>query len=157
MSRRGYGGLSKLRKTFKRMEPEVQSLITSELVSAGRSVKKDAIGIAAMKGIHDTGDLIASIDYKLGRDKSSVVVGPGAAAATWQKKPWDNSSDRARRMSIKQKRMKMQFFKGYWNEFGTEKMGKRPFMNEAWDFNAPSIRRKVTIAVNRALSQASRG
>lgn len=156
----GYRGLSKLRKTFKRMEPEVQKLITKELEWAGKEVKKDAIGLALLKRIRDSGDMIEAIDDRMGRDKSSVVVGPGAGQVVWQKRPFDNTSIMAAKMSIRQKHEKWQFFKGYWAEFGTKgpvPQKPRSFMNDAWDANEDKIRARMTQAVNRALEISSRG
>lgn len=154
----GYGGLSKLRKTFKRMEPEVRELVAREIKETARDVKKDAIGIAILKDIRDTDEMIRSIDYKMGRDGSTAVIGPGAAATAWQKKPWDNTSDRAIRMSANQKHMKMQFFKGYWQEFGTvNRPEKRSFMGDAWEANEPGARLRISRAVQRALEISARG
>lgn len=157
---RGYVGLSKLRKTFKRMEPTIQHRIRKQLEAAGWEVMVDAIMFARMQDLEQTGDLIRSIDFKVGSDGSTVVIGPGAAALTWQRRPWDNTSQRAKNMSIKQKAMKWNFFKGYWGEFGTAgeyPQPARPFMNSAWESNAPGIRIRLGKAVADAVRLTSEG
>lgn len=172
--RRGYSGISKFRRTIRRMEPEIQKKITRALEDSAREVEADAIGFAILQDIKDSGDLIHSISWKLGRDKSSVAIGPSAEAATWQKRPWDNTSERAKKMSVKQKQAKWQFFKGYWAEFGTAGKGitaggaggkgarksdtmpqrARPFMNPAWETNRPGISIRMRKAVKEALKRA---
>lgn len=152
--------MSKLRKTFQRMEPAQQYHLTKVLESAGREIKFDAIGIAIIKDIKDTGAMIGSIDYKMGRDKSSVVIGPGAAATQWQKTPFDNTSAAAKKLSIKQKQAKWNFFKGYWAEFGTKgpvPQKPRSFMNQAFEENKAGIQASVRRAVKNALEEASSG
>lgn len=166
MSRaRGYAGLSKLRKTLKRMEPTIQREFHKALESAGQELKQDAVMFASMKNIKDSGDLIASIDYKVGSGGSTVVVGPGAAALTWQKKPWDNQSAAAMKLSRKQKHMKWQFFKGYWAEFGTKgdpsrgipEQPARPFMGPAWDNNKAGLQKRFGALLKESLRLTSEG
>lgn len=155
---RGYRGVSKLRKTIRRMEPDVQAFVSKAMREVARDVERDAIGIALMKDIRDEGDLIRSIDIQQRpSDPSRVVIGPAATALQWQARPWDNSSIRALKMSAGQKYMKMQFFKGYWHEFGTVNHEARPFMNEAWDQNSTQARAKISKAVGDALRMTARG
>ena len=83
--RRGYQNVSKFRRTLRRMEPDIQRHVTRALEKSAKEVEADAIGWALVSDIKDTGDLIHSISWKMGRDKSSIVVGPGADKTAWQK------------------------------------------------------------------------
>lgn len=159
---RGYAGLSKLRKTFKRLPPTLQRDISQTLEWAGKEVMIDAVMIANMKDIRQSGDMIESISFKLHRDGSSVLVGPSANKASWQSYGWDTRSKGAQNLSIKQKDAQWQYFKAYWAEFGTQPhslgggrqhpgIQPRSFMEEAWNSNAPGVTAKVNKVVNETL------
>lgn len=156
---RGYSGISKLRRTFRRMEPEIQRGITNKLKDAAVRIEADAVGHAIVQDIKLTGDTIHSITWKMGRDKSSVVIGPGADKTVWQKYPFGNPV--SVKMSPGQKKARWDFTKGYWAEFGTAAHGNHPgqkarsFMNAAWEQNEESTRRRMREAVNKALQRSA--
>ena len=154
----GWQNTRRLRKLFRRLPEESQKKVSARMSAYGDRLTVDAKMNARAMDIIDSGDMINSIAYKV-RDKgSTLVVGPGAEGTAWQKSPWDNVSRRAMRMSIKQKRLKMQFFKAYWAEFGTKYRPEgRPFMGITWDSNESWIIRDIRGLMDKVIKKASGG
>lgn len=158
--RRGYSGVSKLRRTLKRMEPNAQRRITDKLKDAGAAVHRDAVSFVIGQGLVDTHGLLDSMSWKLGRDKSSVLVGPSADKAAWQKIPFTGTMYQEAKLSRGQKDARWNYIKGYWGEFGTEgesPQPSRPFMEPAWMENQDRIRRNMREAMNKALAETVAG
>lgn len=159
MSRRrsGIQGVSKLRRTLRRVEPELLRPLKDAVRDGGEAIKQDQISGAP----NDEGDLVREIDYKLGRDGMTAVVGPGARHISISRNPFDTR----KRMSNPGRHALMQFFKAYWYEFGTKGSPERnippqpprPFLTPAFDLNRAWILRRSRAAIRRAIEQASRG
>lgn len=163
----GIKGINKLRRTLRKIEPEMQAPIRQAILNTAEAIKQDAIANAPI----DEGDLIRSIDYKIGRDGFTAVVGPGAKAAEIQRKKAGSpfatrtAAGNEVRLSKTNKKLLFQFFKGYWIEFGTKgspehnipPLPARPFMNPAYLLNEEYGKAQVRAAVSAALKRASRG
>lgn len=163
----GIRGLNKLWRTLRRIEPELQDPIRTAILNTAEAIKQDAIAGAPV----DEGDLVRSIDYKIGRDGFTAVIGPGAKAAEIARSRGGSAfstQDRRGeiiRMSAANKNLLFQFFKGYWLEFGTKgspennipPLMPRPFMNPAYLLNEQYGKDQVRAAVKTALDRASRG
>jgi len=155
----GFYGANKLRKTLKRIDPETTDGIKLAVKIGAEDISDTAAHIAFSKGLYDTGDLIDSIEYKIGRDGFTAVIGPGAKRVSIAKSPFNTKLY----VTERDKYEAWQFFKGYWAEFGTKGSPKhniaprtpRPFMQPAWDANKERISIAINQAVNRALRVAS--
>ena len=72
MARRGsYANVSKLRKTLRRIEPELRKEVEDEVEHAAQVVQADAIKLAPK----DTGNLASQISYKVARDGLTAKIG----------------------------------------------------------------------------------
>ena len=156
--RRGYVGITPLRKKLRKMPAFITEGVRKEVKNLAKEVEMDAIGLAFIKDINLTTEMILSISYKIGGRKGTAdegltaVIGPGADKGAWQGVAFDTSSARFQKLSIKQKNARWQFMKGYWAEFGTEQHPmERPFMNEAWEANYPKYKIKINAKIDRAL------
>lgn len=163
----GIKGINKLRKTLRRIEPELQEPVRQAVKNTAEAIKQDAIMLAPI----DEGDLVRSIDYKIGRDGFTAVVGPGAKAAEIARSKGGSAfatrdlRGEIIKMSAANKHLLFQFFKGYWHEFGTKgspernipPLPARPFMNPAFFLNEEYGKQQVRAAVKQALERASRG
>ena len=154
---RGYAGLSKLRKTLRRIEPETTDGIRAVIEKGAKAIETDILINGQSHRL--TGDMLASVDIKYGRDKMTAVIGPGAASVTVNKSPFDTTLY----VSQKSKFNAWQFFKAYWIEFGTKgapdlnipPQPAQPFVQPAWDSNKPWLVAEVRSAVNKALQVAA--
>lgn len=159
--RSGFFGVTKLRKTLRRLDPEIVDGVKAEFRQGAEAIEFDAISNAMMLGVIDSGDMVASITTKYARDGLTAVIGPGASVVRVNKSPFNTRLY----VSQKSKDMAWQFFKGYWAEFGTKgdpergipAQPPRPFMNPAFDANKTRISRDVRSAVNLAMRQVSAG
>lgn len=155
-------GINKLRRTINRLEQEEREVIQKALYRAARDIQKDAIGIATLKNIRLTGEMIESISIKRSRDKLSAVIGPGADRITQLKNnPWNTSGFTGKRSDtvIKNNEAQWNMMKAWWAEFGTGPpvpQDPRPFMNPAWEENKDKFTRHVRAAVKRTLRKVSR-
>ena len=162
MPRSRISGAARLRRKLRRVEPAILRGIQDPLRDGLNSVGRDARSLAPVRD----GDLRASIDVSLSRDKLAGVVGPGAKAAEIVRRrtgsAFKGSEVRMRKIN---KKLLMQFYKGYWLEFGTKGAPKRnvppltprPFMRPAWDMNERRIKAAIRQGVNNALRQAASG
>lgn len=163
----GIRGLNKLRRTLRRIEPDLQDPIRTAILNTAEAIKQDAIAGAPV----DEGDLVRSIDYKIGRDGFTAVIGPGAKAAEIARRkggsPFATQDRRGEiiRLSAANKKLLFQFFKAYWIEYGTKgspehnipPLPARPFMTPAYLLNEEYGKAQVRAAVKAALDKASRG
>lgn len=160
-------GTNKLRRTLRRIEPGISQGVKDDVRDIAEAVKWDAVSRAPV----DEGDLVRSIDYRLGRDGLTAIIGPGAKAAdiARRKKPAGGNVFRAAtkgvRLSKANKELLFQFFVGYWNEYGTKGNPRKniparpaqPFMRPAWDLNRQWGIDRMRRSVNNALERAARG
>lgn len=152
---------NKLRRTLRRIEPEMIKGVKQELKSAAEHIHFDAIANAHRQGLIDQGDMVASIAIKYGRDGLTAVIGPGAEAISVSKSPFNTALYR----SNKSKYLAWQFFKGYWGELGTKGSPEknipaqiaRPFMQPAFDANKRQYVKSIKSAIDEALEKASSG
>ena len=165
VSRTGLRGATKLRRTLRRLEPEITKGVQYEVARGAQKIKDDAIRNFRSIDVPEigTGDLLRSISYNLSRDKLSAVIGPEAKRAKLNKGIF---STKARVKTYKTKPAKAarwNIMKGYWVEFGTKgapdenipPMPPRPYMNPAWDMNKGALRVKIRGEVNKALKEVT--
>lgn len=158
-SRRAYGRLSKTRKLLRRLPDDLTDPVRSAFEKGASDIAEEARFNLASTRNTETGDLMASIEYKVSRDGLTAVVGPGAKAANIIKKATGSSfATRSTkvRMSKRSKSLLFQFFKGYWLEFGTKHIAPRPFMGPAFDANRERISADVQRGISSALDKAAR-
>lgn len=150
--RTGFYGANKLRKTLRRADPETTKSLRATFAEGAEAIAQDARGIAYSKGIQDQGDMIHSIEVKMGRDGLTAVIGPGAKRVRISKSPFNTTLY----VKDKDKYEAWQFFKGYWAEFGTKgtpdrnipPQAPRPFMQPAYDLN----KQKISWGVKKGVS-----
>lgn len=162
MTRRsGVQGAGKLKRKLRRIEPEITRGVRGAVGDVAEAIKQDAIALAP----RDQGDLVRAIDAKVGRDGLAAVVGPGAVAADLARRRTGSVFGATNlRLSAKNQHLLLQFFKGYWIEFGTKKgddgshaQPARPFMQPAFDLNRDWGKEQIRHAVSNALKRVSRG
>ncbi len=162
----GIRGVTKLRRTFRRLEKETVEPVRKALRDGAEAIKLDAVARAPI----DDGDLVRAIDHKISSDGLTVVIGPGAKAAEIVRRQRGSAfatrtADRPVRLSARNKDLLWQFYKGYWHEFGTKgspkhnipPMAARPFMGPAYRVNEGYLKAEVSRAVKAALARAVRG
>lgn len=163
----GIRGINHLRRTLRQIEPEISDGVRAAILNTAEAIKQDAIAGAPIR----EGDLVRSIDYKVGRDGFTAVIGPGAKAAEIARSrggsPFATQDRKGEiiRMSAANKKLLFQFFKGYWHEYGTKGSPKhnipplpaRPFMQPAYLLNESYGKAQIRAAVKAALEKASRG
>ena len=157
--RAGLVGVSKLRRTLRRLEPEMLTGIKTEFEKGAQAIEADMLSNAMALGLYDTGDMVDAISYKMGRDGLTGLIGPGASHMKVSKSPFNTTLYKTK----PSKHMAMQFFKAYWAEFGT-KAGKRggpqpatPFVTPAFDANKDWIAKNTRDEIGKVLMQVSAG
>lgn len=161
--RSNFQGVTKLRKTLRRLEPEATAGIKAKIARGAQDIKDDAVrGARALDkpGI-GTGEMIRSITYSFGRDGMTALIGPGADRLKVTKNPFNTTLYKTKR----DKEAAFNFFKAYWFEFGTKGYPKRnippqlprPFMNPAWDMNKDVLIKEIRREVANALTEAASG
>ena len=146
-----------MRRTLRRLEPEALKETKQAILDGAMDILVDM----AMAAPRDTGKMWQSIDYKLGRDGLTAVIGPGASMITISKNPFDTTV----KMSKRKKDILMQFFKAYWIEFGTKgnaaknipAQPARPFITPAFDRNKAKVLKNVQNGISLALKKAAEG
>lgn len=160
--RAGFAGVTKLRKTLRRLEPEAKQGIKDSFRDAAERIHYDSlVNLRSKVSGEGSGDLAASIGIKYGRDGFTAVIGPGADTVKINKSPFNT----ALYVSKRAKHDAWQFFKGYWFEFGTKgNPGKnippqpaRPFMNPAYDANKGELMRDLQGVIAKTLTELSQG
>jgi len=146
----GLSGDKRLRRTLRRVEPATNNKVAAAIEDTAERIESAAIAFAPV----DEGDLVRSIARKKGRDGLTYVIGPGAKSVRISKSPFAEAAVGVKG-ATKRDRL-MQFFKGFWIEFGTRKMRARPFMQPAFDMNRNRGVREVQRAIKQALEEASR-
>lgn len=153
---RGYAGLSKLRKTLKRIEPETTNGIRAVIDKGAEAIETDIL--INGQSHHLTGDMLESVSVKKGRDGMTAVIGPGAKWVSINKSPFNTEI-----VTEKNAWGAFQFLKAYWIEFGTKgkpelnipPLPAQPFVQPAWDSNKPWLIKEVRAAVHAAIARAS--
>lgn len=159
--RSSFSGIRKLRRTLRRIDPEVTADLKVTFRNAAETISNDAAAGAYAQGLYDSGDMIASITYKMGRDGLTAVIGPGADRIKISKNPFDTTLY----VKDRDKHAAMQFFKAYWAEFGTKGVPSKgippqsatPFLNPAFDANKGWIARQTKDGISASLRAASNG
>jgi len=167
-------GVNHLRRTLNRIDPSAKRFVKKAVVAAAKRIEADAVGLAYMQDIKITGDMIASISYKVSGDGLSAHIGPGADRAYVRKNPFSNtaldktllSTTRSGKVRgydsakyIKDKDARWNFMKGFWAEFGTEgpiPQEPQPFMGPAYELNRMRIHVLFSNSIDRALRAAVR-
>lgn len=156
---RGYAGITKLRKTLRRIEPEATDQVRKAIDKGSQAIEADIL--INGQSHYLTGDMLNSVAIKKGRDGMTAVIGPGAASISVSKSPFDTTLY----VTQKSKFNAWQFFKAYWIEFGTKgtpaqnipPQPAQPFVQPAWDSNKTWLIADVKAAVRNALRIASNG
>jgi HK97 gp10 family phage protein len=164
-------GVTKLRQKLRRIAPEITEDVREIVAQTLNEMAADAKVLAPV----DQGDLRASIEVKISRDGLAGIVGPAVRAAEIVRTKSGSYFGRTvkrgkfagQKIKLREanKRLLMNFYKGYWAEFGTKgypdkgvhAQPARPFMRPAYDSNRDGARRRLNEAVNRALSRAASG
>jgi len=110
---RGYSGVTKLRKTLRRIDPELTKGVKTAIQQGSETIHFD-ISLNAQSH-RFTGDMIDSISIKYGRDGMTSLIGPGAKWVSVSKSPFNTAL-----ITEKNAWGAWQFFKAYWLEFGTK-------------------------------------
>ena len=115
MARRsGLAGVSRLRRTLKRMPPEFTDAARKSVSEAAELIKFQQLRDVPV----ETGDLAQSIEIRLGSDKLSAEIGPGART---------------------KKAQRLAGWRAKFTEFGTEPSRKRKGGTPAKPFVVPSL------------------
>ena len=154
-------GVNKLRRTLRRLEPDVTKGVKYELARGAQAIKDDAVRNFSAIDIPEigTGDLKRSISYQISRDGLTAVIGPEAKRAKLNKGIFSRNASKNTYKTKPAKAALWVIQKGYWVEFGTKgapwknipQMPARPFMNPAWDTNKDKLREKIRAEVAKAL------
>lgn len=170
--RSGLSGVTRLRRKLRNIDKEITKEVRDLVREGLYAIERDALGLVPV----DTGDLAHAIEVKISSDGFTGVVGPGVKAAeivrrktTDRRKgkfgsPFGHTSKKVH-LNENQKDQLLQFFKGYWIEFGTKGNAERnippqparPFMGPAYEANKGWMRRKLKAAIDRALERAATG
>jgi HK97 gp10 family phage protein len=133
--RSGLRGVTKLRRTLRRIDPDITREVREEVERVTERILADMQSMVPK----DTGDLAAALDKRVARDGLTARVG------------------------LVTKAKQRDFFYARFIEFGT-KEGKgphpqeaRPFMQPAFDVNETEAKRRITQAINDALRRAASG
>ena len=165
--KRGFQGVTKLRKTLRRLEPEASEELQNVVLEAGEMLQFLILGSAPVM----SGDLRDHVGYKLSRDKLTVLAGVGANSASIQKIGFGESKTRYTKAgnessaSLRDKADRWALYKALWAEFGTKGspahgIPAQPathFHQKAFDQASPRIRAQATSAISKALKKASSG
>ena len=170
--RKAFSGVTKLRKTLRRLEPEITSEVRESIRRGANAILFDAKQNAESAdygkepGVRDTGDMIDSMSIKYGNDGFTALIGPAAQDVKTLGKIDARmlKSGAESKVTIRSKDAKWNVFKGLWAEFGTKGSPKNnipaitpaPFMQPAFDANKGWIAKDVNKAVSQALADAVR-
>ena len=166
--RAGFAGVTKLRKTLRRLEPEITSGIREVVRRGANAILYDAINNARRvdyglePGILDTGAMIDSMSIKYSTDGFTALIGPEAQSIKnlANVKTKLLKSGRESKISLNSKRARWNAMKGYWAETGTKgdpslnipPIERKPFMAPAFDANKAWIARDARKEINIVLS-----
>lgn len=158
----GIRGLTKLRRTLRRIEPEITQEVKQAIRDGAEAIKWDAKALAP----RDEGDLANAIDATFSSDGLAAVIGPGSKGVQAERRA-GRAAARGRTivLSARSTDLLWQFYKGLWHEFGTKgypaknipPLPARPFMGPAYDMNEDWIKGNVRRAIAEALKKASAG
>ena len=171
-SRKGYSGVTKLRKTLRRLDPEITADVREVVRRGANAILADAKANArsadygSLPGILDTGEMIESMSIKYSPDGFTALIGPAAedikSLANVKEKML--KSGRLSKVTLRNKEARWNAMKAYWAEFGTKGDSSRnipmirptPFMNPAFDANKAWIAKDAVKATKKAIEAAVR-
>jgi len=164
-------GPNRLRRKLRKIEPDITQQLRNVIRDGANRIAWTAAAFVPV----DTGELRASIETKVSSDGMTAIIGPGAKAAEILRTRTGSEfgrfvrkgKNRGKKVNLSKmnKRLLMNFYKGYWIEFGTKGSAKknipaqpaRPFMRPAFDTNQAVIASRVKSAINNILQRASSG
>jgi hypothetical protein len=137
--------------------------IKDVILDGARSIKQTQITSAPRRD----GDLQASIDFKIGRDGFTAVIGPGANAVEIARRRAGSAfavGPRGIRMSRRNKKLLFQYFKAYWAELGTKGNAKknipeqrpRPFIRPSFDVHRGWMRDRANREMRKVMKAVIR-
>lgn len=164
--RRGYQGVNKLRRTLRRIDPEITQEVRDLVESAGKKIASDIKSNSAH--LVDSGDMIESIGYKVSRDGLSVVAGVEAEATKIILGAIKGTRKKSGKLTLATQRKiktRMNVYKAIWHEFGTKGSSRhnippihpQRMHQRAFDANAPGLKKKFSAAIEKALRGAANG
>ena len=130
--RKGIRGVSRLRKKLRKMPDEIVADVRLAIADSAEIVKLEQLRRVPVA----EGDLARSIEVKLGGDKLSAEIGPGART----KRARDDAG-----------------WRSHFTEFGTRPHGghpgtrPQPFIFPGFEAAKPQIRKIIDTAVDKAL------
>lgn len=156
--RRGLNGVTSLRRKLRRMPEAVEQYLRPEVDATAAAMAATARTLVSK----DTGELAASIEYKLSPDGMTALIGPAAKSAAVIKASTAKSIDKQtpkKPISAGSREKLFQFFKGVWLEFGTKgnpdkgipPQPARPYMRPAFDVNKIPGLNRITRGLNAVL------
>lgn len=146
----------RLRRVFRALEPEMLEPIKKALDEGAQRIESDMLS-----GVpRDTGLTANEIAIKKARDGLTAVIGPGARYISVTRNPFDTTM----KVTNRNRRAMMAFFRAYWAEFGTKgsparnipPQPARPFMIPAFDRNRDGIQKSVNERVAEVLRSVTR-
>jgi len=170
--RAGFAGVTKLRKTLRRLDPEITSGVREVVRRGANAILSDAKRNAEsakygkLPGIRETGDMIDSMSIKYSPDGFTAVIGPSAEdiknLANIKEKTLKSGG--LTKVTLRKKDARWNAIKGYWAEFGTKGDPSRnidpitpaPFMAPAFDVNKDWISKDARKATKKAIDDAVR-
>ncbi len=132
--RSGFSGVTKLRRTLRRMPEEINEPVKHAMKEAAERIGEEARANVPVR----TGALRDALLVKIGRDGLSARIGYHPTAPGF-KRAWKKVGWRARFV-----------------EFGTVKTPAVFFLTNAWEANRRDLVKNVGKAVSRAVRRASR-
>lgn len=168
MRRTGYSGISKIRRTLRRADPEITEQLRNVMERGATAIETDIL--INGREHHITGDMLDAVAKKAGRDGLTYLIGPGAKSIKISKNPFDTTQY----VSGVSKWRALQFFKAYWIEYGTKgrspyrnrkgtlvkgtkRQPARPFVNPAYDMNRDWIAREAKAEVVNVIRRLTSG
>jgi len=170
--RKGLSGVTKLRRTLRRLDPEITSEVREVVRRGANSILFDAKQNARSAdygkepGIRDTGDMIDAMGIKYARDGFTALIGPAAEDVKTLGKVNEKVTKRGAmtKATVRSKKARWTALKGLWAEFGTKGVPSKnippvtpaPFMQPAYDTNKSWIARDARKATGDAIAAAVR-
>ena len=173
--RRGFAGVTKLRKTLRRLDEESAKELKKVVSDSGKTLEN----LVRAKAPVQEGELREAVSHKVSSDGFTVMAGVSARHArgfkTVKARRVGKVTKGTRRLSkatIRNKNARWQLYKALWHEFGTKGGTYRHrdgstrkihaqrashFHQRAYDEAAPRIKADARRAIKIALRDASQG
>jgi len=167
---RGFQGVTKLRRTLRRLDPELTQEIRDLVTEAGKDLEADIKRYAV--NLKRTDAMYDSIGYKVSRDGFTVIAGVEAPSTKIQGRVVlgkiarkTTKSGRLTLATSKKLSARMNIYKAIYHEFGTKGAPDQnigPLMptymhQKAFNGLKPGMQAKFAKAIDKALRSAASG